>query len=265
VVDTAVTSAAAALPPDRLRIDVWSDVVCPWCHLGLTYLHRALADFEHADGVDVVLRSYQLDPTAPVRDDVPLLTRLARKYGTTEDQVARSQDRLRALGAEVGIDFRFDLTARGNTFDAHRLLHLADRHRLRPVLEGRLFAAYFTEGEVIGDPDTLRRLAGEAGLPGVDVDRVLAGHDHDADVRADLDEAHRRGITGVPFFLFDDDLGLPGAQPPDRMLRVLRTVWGDRQPASAVPDPPAGDGPASVAPASDGPAPDSCGPEGCAV
>ncbi len=251
---------AASSAPGRLRIDVWSDVVCPWCHLGLTYLHRALDEFEHADRVDVVLRSYQLDPTAPVRDDVPLVTRLARKYGTSEEQVARSQQRLVALGAERGIDFRFDLTARGNTFDAHRLLHLADRHQLRPALEDRLFRAYFTDGEVVGDTDTLRRLGTEVGLPADEVDRVVAGEHHADDVRADLDEAHRRGITGVPFFLFDDDLGLPGAQAPDRMLRVLRTVWADRHLGPSV----AEDATDPTVQAG-GPELDVCGPEGCAV
>lgn len=264
------TASSESVPSGttRLRIDVWSDVVCPWCHLGVTYLHRALAQFDHADRVDVVLRSFQLDPTAPVRDDVPLVTRLARKYGTTEEQVARSQERLRSLGAEVGIDFRFDLTARGNTLLAHRLLHLAADHGRRAELEDRLFRAYFTEGEVVGDPDTLRRLAADVDLPAEDVERVLAGPDHVAEVQADLDEAHRRGITGVPFFLFDDDLGLSGAQAPDRMLRVLRTVWADRhlRPAAATtvdgdrPEPeaePEAEAEAEV------PGPEVCGPEGC--
>jgi predicted DsbA family dithiol-disulfide isomerase len=265
-----VTPPPTVPDPTRLRIDVWSDVICPWCHLGLTWLHQALDGFDHADGVDVVLRSYQLDPSAPVRDDVPLVTRLARKYGTTEDQVERSQERLRALGAEAGIDFRFDRTARGNTFDAHRLLHRADRHGLRPELEQRLFRAYFTEGEAVGDHDTLRRLAADVGLPAAEVDDVLAGDGHVADVGSDEDEARRRGITGVPFFLFDDDLGLPGAQDPDRMARVLRTVWADRHLAApGGEDPPStgGDGgragPEAAGRAEVGAEADLCGPEGC--
>lgn len=212
----------------RLRIDVWSDVVCPWCHLGLTYLDRALADFEHADRVDVVLRSYELDPGAPVRDEVPHLTRLARKYGTTEDAMRRSTARLEALGEEVGIDFRFEQAIRGNTAPAHRLVHLAREHGLQRAVKSALFAAYFTEGRPIGEAATLREIATEVGLPADGIDAVLDHERYADEVRADEAEARDLGISGVPFFLFDGEIGVGGAQPADRMLRALRTMWDER-------------------------------------
>ena len=241
-----MTSIDTATNPSRLRIDVWSDVVCPWCYLGITYLEQALEQFDNADRVDVVLRSFQLDPDVPVHDDVPLVTRLARKYGTTEDQISRSQEQIRARGVDVGIDFRFDLTARGNTMDAHRLLHRAERFGSARDLKQRLFRAYFTEGEVVGDHDLLRRVGLEAGLDAAEVDEVLEGDVHQDDVLEDRLEARRRGITGVPYFLFDGDLALGGAQPVDRLVRVLTAVWDER-----------------VDPGLQTPGAQACGPEGC--
>ena len=246
-------TSSSELEPARLRIDVWSDVVCPWCYLGLTYLDRALAEFEHADRIDVVLHSFELDPGAPVRDDEPLVNRLARKYGTTIEQVEASQARLRRLGEEVDIEFNFDLTARGSTFDAHRILHLAIDHRLQRELKDELFRAYFTRGEVVGEHDTLRLAAESVGLPSGAVEKVLGSGLHADDVRADVAAARDLGVTGVPFFLFDGDVGFGGAQPPERMLQALRRVWAERRPE------PVG----LLDDLVDGG--DACGPEGCEV
>jgi predicted DsbA family dithiol-disulfide isomerase len=239
--------------PERLRIDVWSDVVCPWCYVGLTHLDRALAEFEHADRIDVVLHSYELDPGAPVRDEEPLVNRLARKYGTTIEQVEANQARIRLMGEEVGIEFNFDLTARGNTVDAHRLLHLAYEHDLQRELKDELFRAYFTRGEVVGEHDTLRRAAEAVGLPSDAVDKVLDSDLYADDVRADVEQARQMGVSGVPFFLFDGDIGFGGAQPPDRMLQALRRVWAERRPEPAgLLDDLVADG-------------EACGPEGCEI
>lgn len=244
--------------PDRFTIDVWSDVICPWCYLGLTYLDRALAEFEHADRVDVVLHSYELDPTAPVRDEVPMVTRIARKYGTSEEQVEASQARIASLGEEVDLDFHFDRTARGNTFDAHRLLHRAREHGVQLELKTALFRAYFTDGDVVGEHDTLRRVAGEVGLPADAVAEVLDTDVHAGEVRADVDRARQMGVSGVPYFLFDGEVGFGGAQPPERMLRALDRLWAERRPD---PEPP-GLRDDDVGGDRDG---DVCGPEGCEV
>ncbi len=223
-------TAEHEVPPGTgpMTIEIWSDVVCPWCYLGVTYLHRALEEFEHADRVSLIYRSFQLEPDAPLHDGVPLVTRLARKYATTEAEIERSQQRLTALGAEVGVDFRFEMTARGNTFDAHRLIHLAAVVGRETETKSRLFRAYFTDGLVVGDHDVLRQVASEVGLPAGSVDEMLAGDRFAGEVRADLARARAIGVSGVPYILFDGELALPGAQPPDRLVRVLRTIWADR-------------------------------------
>lgn len=262
---------AVADPQPRLRIDVWSDVVCPWCHLGIAWLQEAVASFEHGDRVDVVYRSFQLDPTAPRRDDVPLVTRLARKYGTSEEQIEAGQARLRSLGAEQGIDFRFDRTARGNTLDAHRLLHLAADRGRQAELKQRLFHAYFTDGEPIGEVDTLRKAAADVGLDPTEVEAVLAGDGYLDDVALDVDEARENGITGVPFALVDERLGVPGAQPTELWAKILRRTWQDvvaAHPGSAPTTPtpgPDATGPDATGDVADdaGTAADQCGPDAC--
>ncbi len=208
-----------------MRVDVWSDVVCPWCFIGLANLGQALQSFEHEDEVEVVLHSFQLDPGAPQRDEQPLEERLAQKYGTTVEQIRTQQERLVALGAERQIDFRFDRAIGGNTFDAHRLLHLARLRGNQIELKQRLGRAYFTDGEPIGEADTLRRAALEVGLDAEEVDALLAGEAFADDVRQDLDAARQLGISGVPFFVVDGRLGVSGAQPPESLLDIIEQGW----------------------------------------
>ncbi len=233
-----------------MRVDVWSDVVCPWCFIGLANLDEALAGFEHAEEVELVLHSYELDPDAPVHDDVPIVERLARKYGTTVEQVAVQQERITALAAERGLDFRFDRTKRGNTFDAHRLLHLARERGVQLELKHLLGTAYFTNGEPIGDHDTLRRAAGAAGLDPVEVDEVLSSDRYAVEVRGDEDAAREIGISGVPFFVIDGRLGLSGAQPAEALGKVLANAWPERVTGRPV----------TVG--ADG---EACGPDGCTI
>ncbi|QXC62797.1 DsbA family oxidoreductase [Aquihabitans sp. G128] len=234
-----------------MQVDVWSDVVCPWCYVGLANLDAALAEFEHADDVELVLHSFQLDPGAPPRDDQPVVERLAEKYGTSVGEIRAGQARLVSLGAERGIDFRFDQAVGGNTFDAHRLLHLALARGLQLELKHRLGLAYFTNGEPIGEPDTLRKAAVDVGLDPEEVDAVLAGDAFAADVRQDLQTARQIGISGVPFFVADQKLAVSGAQPPEVLLDVLRQAWDARAPQIT-----------QLAGAEDV---DACGPDGCEV
>jgi predicted DsbA family dithiol-disulfide isomerase len=222
------STSSPAEPATRLALDVWSDVVCPWCFIGLANLDTALERFDHAGSVEVRLRSFQLDPAAPPRDEQPLVDRLAQKYGTSVQQIRESQARIVALGAERGIDFQFDQAVGGNTFDAHRLLHLAARHDRQIELKRRLGRAYFTDGDAIGEADTLRRAAADVGLDPDEVDAVLAGDAFADDVRADLDRARSIGVTGVPFFVADGRLAVSGAQPPEVLLEVLQEAWATR-------------------------------------
>ena len=235
-----------------MRVDVWSDVVCPWCYVGLANLGTALDGYEHEDDIEVVLHSFQLDPGAPQRDEQPLEERLAQKYGTSVGQIRAQQARIVSLGAERGIDFRFDQAIGGNTFDAHRLLHLARIRGVQLELKHALGRAYFTDGEPIGEPETLRARAIEVGLDPDEVDAVLVGAAFAAEVREDLDAARQIGISGVPFFVVDGRLGISGAQPPETLKDILEQGWLTRQPTPVQ----------VVAGTDDG---DACGPDGCEV
>ena len=202
-------------------IEIWSDVVCPWCYIGKRNLEAALADFAHADEVEVRWRAFELDPQAPAAREGDYAGRLARKYGTGRGEAQAMIDRMTATAAEVGLDFRFDRARPGNTFDAHRLLHLAAERGVQDDLKERFLLATFTEGEPISDHGTLARLAAQVGLDADEVVAVLAGDAYVAEVRADERLAAQLDVTGVPFFVVDGRYALPGAQPPDLLLRVL--------------------------------------------
>jgi predicted DsbA family dithiol-disulfide isomerase len=215
-----------------VKVEIWSDVVCPWCAIGKARFEQAVARFDHGDEIEVVWRSFELDPSAPRRHEGDLVERLASKYGMAREQAEASQVRLTTMAAELGLDFRFDRAQSGNTFDAHRLLQLAGDHGRQGVLKERLLRAYFTEGEPIGEMDTLRRLAVEVGLDPAEVDRVLGGDAFADAVRADEAEATALGVTGVPFFVVDRRFGVSGAQPADLLLDVLEQAWADATPAA---------------------------------
>ncbi len=213
-----------------MLVEVWSDVVCPWCYLGKRHLEAALGEFAHAEDTIVVWRSFELDPHAPRRIEGSLQDLIARKYGMTPEQAAAGNARLTALAAQVGLPYRLDDVKVGNSFDAHRLIHLAGTHDLAPVAKERFLAAYFTEGAAIGDPEVLARLAADTGLDAGEVRSVLDGDAFAADVRADERRAAELGISGVPFFVVDGRWGISGAQPADTIRRVLDQAWAEQVP-----------------------------------
>jgi len=217
-----------------MEIEIWSDVVCPWCWIGRRHLELALEQFAHRGEVTLHWRSFELDPGAPASRDGAYADRLAAKYGTSVAQAQQMIDRMAAAGAAVGLDYRFDLARPGNTFDAHRLLHLAGVRGLQDQLKDRLFRATFTEGEPISDPATLTRLAVEVGLDERQVADVLASDSYAAEVRADEKRAGELGATGVPFFVIDARYGVPGAQPPESLLQVIDKAWADAHPAPVL-------------------------------
>lgn len=208
-----------------MLVEIWSDVVCPWCYVGKRNLEAALAEFPHADEVTIAWRSFELDPTTPKRVELSMDEVLARKYGMSPEQATDANRRMTELAASVGLDYHLDQVQIGNTFDAHRLLHLAADEGLGGALKERLLRAYFTEGRAISDPDVLSALAADVGMDGARVADVLAGDEFAAEVRADEARAMELGSTGVPFFVFDERLGVPGAQPPDVLLRLLNRAW----------------------------------------
>lgn len=196
-----------------MKIEVWSDIVCPFCYVGKRRLEAALADFPHRNQVDVVWRSFELNPDAPSETGEPLDAMLARKCGMGLDEARAANARVSAMAAEVGLDFQLDQPRSGNTFDAHQLTHLAAEHGLGDAAKERLLRAYFTEGRAIGRLDELVALGLELGLPEVDVRAALEGAAYGSAVRADEREAGEIGVQGVPFFVFDRRLAVSGAQP----------------------------------------------------
>ena len=208
-----------------MRIDIWSDVVCPWCYIGKRRLEKALSQFEFADSIEVHWRSFELDPSAPpVRPGDPA-ERLARKYGISVDQARGANSRLTALAEAEGLDYHLATTRSGNSFDAHRLIHLAAETGQQSEMKERLLSAYLCEEQAIGDPETLYEQAVKVGLDAGRVRQVLDGSEFADDVRADEAEAANREISAVPFFLIDGRFGIPGAQDTDTVLAILRRAW----------------------------------------
>lgn len=214
-----------------MRIDIWSDIVCPWCAIGKARLDGALAEFEHADDIDVVWRSFELDPRAPAVRDGDYATMLARKYGTTVDGGQAMLRRMTAEATDAGLRFRLERARPGNSFDAHRLVHLAAERGRQTAVKERFLRGYLCEGEAIGEHETLLRLATDAGLDPAEVRGVLESDAYADAVRADEREAVQLGVSGVPMFLIDRQFAIPGAQTSDVMLQFLRRSWRARHPS----------------------------------
>lgn len=209
-----------------LRLDIWSDLACPWCYVGKRRLEKALAQFEHKDAVQIRWRSYELDPSAPPLQEGSYVERLARKYRMP---VAKGEAMLASMtetAAAEGISMRFDQIRAGNTFDAHRLLQFAGERGLQGALKERLVRAYFSEGAALADLETLVRLGVEVGLQGDECRAVLTTERYGDDVRADEKLAKELQINGVPFFVMGDgEVAVYGAQPAEEMLQALREAW----------------------------------------
>lgn len=206
-----------------MDVEIWADLVCPWCYIGKRRFEAALARFEGAGDVRVTWRSYQLDPSAPATSDQAIDEVLAAKYGMTPGEAAAANERVTALAAAEGLAFHLDRARPANTFDAHRLVQLAARHGLQDEAEERLFAAYFTEGAALADHDTLVILAEGIGLAPDEVRTMLASDALAAEVRADQQVAAELGVRGVPFFVIDRRLAVSGAQPADTFLEAFRS------------------------------------------
>lgn len=218
-----------------MRIEIWSDIACPWCAIGKRRLERALAAFEHRDAVEVAWRSFELDPAAPRRHGRPQPELLAEKYGMPIAQARTMNARMSGAAAAEGLQFDLDRAQVGNTFDAHRLIHFATAQGRRDEVVARLFRAYLGEGRAIGEHEVLVEIAAEAGLDAEAVRAVLASDDYAAAVRADEARAQQFGITGVPFFAIDERVGIAGAQRPEILLEALREAWRDSEAAARAP------------------------------
>jgi predicted DsbA family dithiol-disulfide isomerase len=233
----------------NLQIDIWSDIACPWCYVGKRRLEKALEQFPQRDSVLIQWHAFELDPSAPRRIEGDHAERLARKYGMSVPQAQKRIDQLCQVALAEGLDFDFEHIQSGNTFDAHRIVHLAADHGLGGQMKERLLHAYFTENAAIGEPEVLVRLAAETGLDADEVSAVLASDTYTNEVRADERQAARLGINGVPFFVLGGKYGVSGAQPVEVMLRALTQAYTELvQPALTT--------------LAEG---EACGPDGCDV
>lgn len=221
-----------------MDVEIWSDIACPWCYVGKRRFEAALSQFEHRDEVRVSWRSFELDPGAPRERTGDRTARLAEKYGMSLEQARASQQSLTDVAAGEGLEFRFDIARSGLTFDGHRMIHLAAEHGLQDAMKERLLHAYFTEGELVGDPDTLVRLATEVGVPEPEARETVCSDRFADAVRGDEVTAQRLGITAVPTFVVDRALGASGAHPPDQLLELLRQGWANRASLSQRKQPP---------------------------
>ena len=220
-----------------LRVDIWSDVACPWCYIGKRHLEAALSSFAHADMVELVWRAFELDPSAPkARDPQPItmVERIAAKYRIDRESAQAQLDRVAAVGAQDGLELRFDRMQPSNTFDAHRLLHFALTARKQDALKERLFRALMTDGQAIADRDVLIACAHDVGLDEPATREVLDGDRYAVDVRGDETLARSLGITGVPFFVFGGELAVSGAQPAAVLRVMLDRAWSESMRSIAV-------------------------------
>ena len=227
--------AATARLTTSVQIEVWSDVVCPWCYIGKRRLETALERFPHRDQVEVVWRSFQLDPSVPEGETFPTLPALAAKYGRSVEAMRGMQARVEEVAACEGLDYHLADGVSGNTLRAHELLHLAAEHGLAGRLKERLLHAHFEEGRSVFDVESLVPFAVEVGLAEQEVRAALAGRRYLAAVHQDAATAQALGATGVPFFVVDRRYGAAGAQPAELLLSLLERAWADANPLITVP------------------------------
>ena len=210
-----------------MRVDIWSDVICPWCYVGKARFSQALGAFAHRDEVEVVYRSFELDPSYPKDRHETTLAMLSGKYGMSEADARAAESRIAGLAAAEGLGFE-PVRPVGNTFDIHRVLHLGLAKGVQADLVRAVDQAYFAQGRPVFDPDVITGIAAEAGLDAGLTGDVIDGDAYAEQVREDELQARQLGITGVPFFVFDMALGVSGAQPTEMFANAFDQVWERR-------------------------------------
>ncbi|MDX8399954.1 MAG: DsbA family oxidoreductase [Gallionellaceae bacterium] len=214
-----------------MQVEIWSDVICPWCYIGKRRFTMALDAFAHKDSVNVIWRSFELDPKSPLLYPDTLEETLARKYGVSTQEAAAMSARVTAVAKEVGLDYHLNKARPGNTFDAHRLLHFAASQQLGDRAMERIMQAYFCEALAIGDRAALGRIATEFGISENDALAMLDSDAYTDAVRADEARAAKLGIAGVPHFLIDEKLAISGAQSVEEFAEALQKAWAERNPS----------------------------------
>lgn len=216
---------------EPIKIDVWSDIACPWCYIGKRNLENGLAQTaadDDAPRVEIEYHSFELSPDTPEDFSGGEADYLAQHKGISPAQAEQMLQRVTGVAAEAGLAYRFDILQHTNTVKAHELLHFAKANGRQQELAERLMSAYFLEGRHVGRDDELVTLAVEAGLDADEARDALASHRYLADVRADQEQAAAYGINGVPFFVIDGKYGVSGAQPAAAFAQIARQVWAER-------------------------------------
>jgi predicted DsbA family dithiol-disulfide isomerase len=219
-------------------VEIWSDIVCPWCYIGKRRFETALEQFEHADEVEVRWRSFELDPHAPFRRSGSMAEHIAAKYGTAVGEAAERLKQLDRLAEKDGLSYDLARTQGGNTFAAHRLIHLGYEKDAATgaALKEALLDAYFTQLRPVSEPEVLQEIGTQAGLDAEEVAELIDGDRFAGEVRRDEADAAALGCTGVPFFVIDRAFAVPGAQDPDTFLAVLRRAWDRSHPSLQIVD-----------------------------
>ncbi|MCU1394416.1 MAG: disulfide bond formation protein DsbA [Ilumatobacteraceae bacterium] len=217
-------------------IEIWSDVACPWCYIGKRRFEAALERFAHRDEVDLVWRSFQLDPTLPEHYDGTELDYLSTRKGMPRDRVTQMFEHVTEQAAGVGLHYDFAHVVVANSFLAHRFLHLAKDAGVADAVKEQLLSAHFEHAADIGDIDVLVAIGAEVGLAETTVRTGLEGDRYSDDVRADIDEGEALGIRGVPFFVIDRAIGLSGAQPTEAFASALAQGWAAAHPLTMLAD-----------------------------
>jgi len=223
---------------DAIKIDVWSDIACPWCYIGKRNLENGLAQVtgdEDPPVIEVTYHSFELSPDTPVDFVGGEGEYLAQHKGISTEQAKQMLDQVSGVAAAAGLEYRFDLLQHTNTVKAHELLHFAKEHGRQLELVERLMSAYFTEGRHVGREEDLVQLAVDAGLDADAAREALQSGRYLSAVHADQEQARSYGISGVPFFVVDGKYGVSGAQPADAFAQIARQVWAERRVAAESP------------------------------
>lgn len=236
-----------------MKVEIWSDVMCPFCYIGKRKFEKALNEFPHQEHIQVSWKSFQLDPTTVTDPSLNTIDHLAAKKGWSKDQAREATEHVSRIAKQIGITFDYEKAVVANSFDAHRLSHLAKKYGRQNELEEKLFAAYFTEGKNTADHDTLVQIAAEIGLDKTEVNALLKSDLYADQVKEDIDQAQQIGVRGVPFFVLDHKYAISGAQEPATFLQALTRAYEEHQKETPLQQV-----------NTDGSA-DACGPDGCEI
>lgn len=204
-----------------IQVDIWSDFACPFCYIGKTHFEKALAQFKERDQVHITYRSFELDPNSAKSQKQNIYEVLAKKYGQSLEWAQKANERVIQMGKDCGLDFQMDRIVPTNSFEAHRLNQLAKEKGLQAQLQDSIFKGYFNEGLDIASENSLLQMGVRAGLEEAEIRSVLESDRFSKDVRYDEQQAQEYGISGVPFFLFNEKYGVSGAQPTEAFLEAL--------------------------------------------